>query len=74
MYTMDDSAVNDLAKGLETIVRNARTLVVNPEDDHHRLDEIIQAAQKQLENLKQGKYRTKSTQRMAKPRLTKKLT
>lgn len=69
MYTMDDKAVNDLAKGLENIVRNARTIIENPEDDHHRLEDIVEAAQNQLKNLKDGKYRTKATQRMHKPRL-----
>ena len=71
MYTMDDEAVNDLAKGLENIVRNARAIVEKPEDNHHRLDDIIKAAQNQLKNLKQGKYRTKATQRMSKPRVDK---
>jgi hypothetical protein len=71
MYNMDDKAVNDLAKGLDNIVRNARTIIVNPEDNHNRLEDIISVAQLQLKNLKLGKYRTKATQRMAKPRLDK---
>jgi hypothetical protein len=69
MYTMDDKAVNDLAKGLENIVRNARTIIVNPEDNRNRLEDIINVAQLQLKNLKQGKYRTKATQRMRKPKM-----
>jgi|GEM_PF-6915550 len=69
MYTMDDAAVNELAKGLKNIVRNARTVIKNPKDSHHRLDEIINLAQNQLSNLKQGKYRTSATQKMHKPRL-----
>ena len=67
MYTMDDKAVNDLTKGLENIVRSARTLIENPKDDHDKLDYIIEVAQNQLKNIKDGKYRTKATQRMKKP-------
>jgi hypothetical protein len=68
---MDDKAVNDLALGLENIVRNASAIIKNPEDSHYRLEDIIKAAQNQLKNLKSGKYRAKTSQRMHKPRLTK---
>lgn len=68
---MDDEAVNDLAKGLDSIVRDARTIIENPTDNRNRLEDIILIAQLQLKNLKLGKYRTKATQRMAKPRLNK---
>lgn len=67
MYKMDDEAVSKLAYGLKEIVRHARTVMENPDDSHNRLEHIVELAQKQLENLKEGKYRTKATQRMRKP-------
>jgi len=62
MYKMDDDAVNKLALGLKQIVRNARTIMENPDESHHRLVYIIEMAQKQLNDLKAGKYRTKTSQ------------
>jgi hypothetical protein len=66
MYKMDDDAVNDLALGLKQIVRNARTIMEDPNESHHRLVYIIEMAQKLLGDLKAGKYRTKTSQRMRK--------
>lgn len=67
MYTLSDDAVSRLTKSLAEIVRNARAVLENPTESHRRLEGIIQAAQKQLGNIKEGKYRTKPTQRMQKP-------
>lgn len=67
MYKMDDEAVSKLTSGLKKIVRDARTIMENPDESHNRLENIVDLAQKQLENLKEGKYRTKATQRMRKP-------
>jgi hypothetical protein len=67
---MNDEAVNDLTKGLNNIVRSARTIISNPKDSHYRLEDIIKVAQIQLKNLKQGKYRTKPSQRMYKLHLS----
>ncbi len=68
---MNDEAVNELVKALNNIVRNARTIIENPQDNHNRLEDIIKVAVLQLKNLKLGKYRTKATQRMAKPKVAK---
>lgn len=68
MYKMDDEAVSKLARGLKEIVRHARTIMENPDESHHRLESIVELAQKQLGNLKEGKYRARATQRMHKPK------
>jgi hypothetical protein len=69
MYKMDDERVNDLASGLRNIVRNAQAIIKDPEDNQHRLEDIVSVAKMQLKHIKDGSYKTKATQRMHKPRI-----